>query len=96
MFKKPPQSIKPATPLRSSDRRKLRGRIVDSFALDTPFGTGTRTAGAGGNSGGDATKLSSEDADAVCPDGLMAAKFVAHAGESGVRFFLFPSLPLSC
>ncbi|TFK97828.1 hypothetical protein BDV98DRAFT_513248 [Pterulicium gracile] len=67
MFKKPPQSIKPATPLRSSDRRKLRGRIVDS-------------------SGGDATKLSSEDADAVCPDGLMAAKFVAHAGESGTLY----------
>ncbi|KAI0052419.1 hypothetical protein FA95DRAFT_1601793 [Auriscalpium vulgare] len=62
MFKKPLSDVKTSAPLRGSDRRKLRARVAQTFALDA------------------------DAADLLVPDGLLALKYSAHAGEPGVLY----------
>ena len=61
MFKKPLHDLKTLTHLRSSDRRKLKQKVVTAF------------------------ELTSEQGDALVPDGISSAKFSTHLDEPGVR-----------
>lgn len=64
MFKKSLNNLKTSSPLRSSDRRKLKQRAILAFGL------------------------TSEEGDALVPDGILSVKFSTHLDEPGVRCFL--------
>lgn len=59
-------------PLRNSDRRKLKQRILEDFGL-------SNFQGPEQNDGVDV-------GDLLVPDGLQSVKFTTHAGEIGVRY----------
>jgi len=61
MFKKSLNNLKTSAPLRSSDRRKLKQRAVETFGL------------------------TSEEGNALVPDGILSVKFNTHLDEPGVR-----------
>ncbi|KAF8937532.1 hypothetical protein BGZ58_002563 [Dissophora ornata] len=70
MFKKPVASLKSFSPLRSSDRRRLRDEILASFPVlkdmepinDIPINT------------------------IIAPDGLQSAKFTSYIDEPGTLY----------
>ncbi|KAF8968770.1 hypothetical protein BDZ97DRAFT_1654726 [Flammula alnicola] len=62
MFKKPLSNLKTSAPLRSSDRRKLKQRVVTAYGL------------------------TSEEGDALVPDGILSVKFSTHVDEPGVAY----------
>lgn len=64
MFKKSLNNLKTSAPLRGSDRRKLKQRIIATFGL------------------------TSEEGDALVPEGILSIKFSTHLDEPGVRCFL--------
>lgn len=74
MFKKKPQ-IKPAAPLRSSDRRKLADQIIDDYKLEQPEpkeSTPEQKA--------DATTARTTLRNSLLPDNLQSARFTTTHG----------------
>ncbi|KAH7103696.1 hypothetical protein BKA62DRAFT_696192 [Auriculariales sp. MPI-PUGE-AT-0066] len=63
VFQKPFRELKTSAPLRNSDRRKLKSRIIAQYNL-----------------------LDDARVDALVPDGIQLAKFVASGGEHGVLY----------
>lgn len=58
-------------PLRNSDRRKLKQRVLEDFGLS--------------NSQEPEHNDGIDVGDLLVPDGLQSVKFTTHAGEIGVR-----------
>lgn len=59
-------------PLRNSDRRKLKQRVLEDFGLS--------------NSQEPEQNDGIDVGDLLVPDGLQSIKFTTHAGEIGVRY----------
>ena len=74
MFKKKPQ-IKPAAPLRSSDRRKLADQIIQEYQLDLPQAD-NETA----EQKAEATAARSSLRNSLLPDNVQSARFTTTHG----------------
>ena len=61
----------PLAPLKNSDRKKLRQRVLAEFHLEAPNPVDDGTA-------------TNEVGDLLVPDGLQSVKITTHSGEAGV------------
>lgn len=74
MFKKKPQ-IKPAAPLRSSDRRKLADQVIDDYQLEKPT-----SSDATPEQKAEATTAHTSLRNALLPENLQSARFTTTHG----------------
>ncbi|KZT39203.1 hypothetical protein SISSUDRAFT_1070619 [Sistotremastrum suecicum HHB10207 ss-3] len=86
MFKKPTQDLKTSAPLRNSDRKKFRQRVLQQFSIASKV-----EAAAEANI---ETKGEKEPdiGDILVPDGILSVKFRSHLDEPGV-IYLSPNVP---
>ncbi|KZS88795.1 hypothetical protein SISNIDRAFT_387553, partial [Sistotremastrum niveocremeum HHB9708] len=89
MFKKPLQDLKTSAPLRNSDRKKFRQKVVQQFSIEQ------LASGPGSNQNPNSTSSGEGDVnlgDILVPEGILSVKFRSHTDEAGI-IYLSPKPP---